>query len=184
MRSRSASGLGMAPDRSERDAHWVTIGPVSTASKSLPLICESVARLVSFQLGSGAPRLTSSSRCRRRTCRILERREDHLDLGRELRDVDARLEAQAKAHGRDVRARVAARVVGRGSNVPCCEVWTVKRSAWLIAPFVTASSKRASPGKIGRPAASAEVQPAGRRLFEVRSKTAPPLQLQLLFAPG
>ena len=39
-------------------------------------------------------------------------------------------------------------------------------------PSVT-SSYRTSPGKIGSPAASAEVQPAGRSLFEFKSKTAP-----------
>src|SRR5881394_228707 len=36
-----------------------------------------------------------------------------------------------------------------------------------------ASSHRASPGKFGRPAASADVQPAGRTRFERRLQTAP-----------
>jgi hypothetical protein len=50
---------------------------------------------------------------------------------------------------------------------------TVKRSAWSMLPVAASPSQRASPGRIGRPAASAEVQPAGRSLFERRSKIAP-----------
>ena len=37
------------------------------------------------------------------------------------------------------------------------------------------------PGKIGKPAASAEVQPAGRTAFELKSKIAPQFAFQ--FAP-
>ena len=44
------------------------------------------------------------------------------------------------------------------------------RSAWRIAPAAT-SSWRASPARIGSPAASADVQPAGRSALERRSKT-------------
>ena len=40
-------------------------------------------------------------------------------------------------------------------------------------PPDAASSYRISPGRIGRPAASAEVHPAGRKPFEARSKVAP-----------
>src|SRR5580692_9783053 len=53
----------------------------------------------------------------------------------------------------------------------------VKRSAWSIPPAAT-SLYRASPGRIGRPAASAEVQVAGRRWFERRLKIAPEPALQ------
>ena len=49
---------------------------------------------------------------------------------------------------------------------------TVNRSAWLIRPRFT-SFQRASPGRIGRPAASADVHPAGRSLFERRLQIAP-----------
>ena len=48
----------------------------------------------------------------------------------------------------------------------------VNRSAWVISPEAT-SSQRTSPGRIGRPAASALVQPSGRRSFEDRSQIAP-----------
>src|SRR3954449_12165620 len=48
----------------------------------------------------------------------------------------------------------------------------VKRSAWSIEP-ARRSSGRARPGKIGRPAASALVQPFGRWRLERRSKIAP-----------
>src|SRR4051812_13298011 len=37
---------------------------------------------------------------------------------------------------------------------------TVKRMAWRISPAI-ASSKRTRPGRIGKPAASADVQPSG-----------------------
>ena len=45
---------------------------------------------------------------------------------------------------------------------------------------VAASAQRASPGRIGRPAASADVQPAGRSLFERRLQIAPEPADQLL----
>src|SRR6201995_1026648 len=45
---------------------------------------------------------------------------------------------------------------------------SVKRSAWLITPDWI-SSQRTSPGKIGSPAASAEVQSSGRRALLFRS---------------
>jgi len=48
----------------------------------------------------------------------------------------------------------------------------VKRSAWSITPRET-SSQRARPAKIGSPAASADVQPAGRRWFERNLQVAP-----------
>jgi hypothetical protein len=47
----------------------------------------------------------------------------------------------------------------------------VKRSAWAIRPAST-SPRRTRPGKIGRPATSVEVQPAGRSPWERRSKRA------------
>ena len=48
----------------------------------------------------------------------------------------------------------------------------VKRRACMIAPVAT-WSYRARPGKIGSPAASALVHPAGRTASERRSQTAP-----------
>src|SRR5215210_5756799 len=48
----------------------------------------------------------------------------------------------------------------------------VKRRAWRIAPALT-SSQRTRPGRIGSPAASALVQPAGLSAFERRSQMAP-----------
>src|SRR6266498_2347325 len=48
----------------------------------------------------------------------------------------------------------------------------VKRSAWRITPVETLL-QRTSPGKIGRPAASALVQPSVRRLFERNGHVAP-----------
>ena len=41
-----------------------------------------------------------------------------------------------------------------------------------------ASSKRARPGKIGSPAASAEVKPSGRSAAERRSQITPPSAFQ------
>ena len=49
--------------------------------------------------------------------------------------------------------------------------------AWLIAPAWT-SSTRARPGRIGSPAASADVWPSGRRAFERRSNVAALYTLQ------
>src|SRR6476619_4880866 len=40
-------------------------------------------------------------------------------------------------------------------------------------PVEASPLQRASPGRIGRPAASAEVQPAGRTLFDFRLQIAP-----------
>src|SRR5580700_11758848 len=48
---------------------------------------------------------------------------------------------------------------------------SVKRNAWLICPAAT-SSYRARPAKIGRPAASADVQVYGRCSSAVRSQMA------------
>src|SRR5579871_3731473 len=48
----------------------------------------------------------------------------------------------------------------------------VKRIAWSMWPRWI-SSYRIRPAKIERPAASADVQPSGRSLFERRLKTAP-----------
>jgi hypothetical protein len=49
---------------------------------------------------------------------------------------------------------------------------TVIRSAWSIRPRRT-SSQRASSGMIGKPAASADVQPRGRRRVERSRQVAP-----------
>ena len=57
---------------------------------------------------------------------------------------------------------------------------TVTRSACLIAPRLT-SGYLASSGRIGSPAASAEVHPAGRSLVERRFHVAPE---PALHAPG
>src|ERR1700682_4729881 len=48
----------------------------------------------------------------------------------------------------------------------------VKRMAWLMAPAWT-SYQRTNPGKIGRPAASADVQFKGRRASDPNEKMAP-----------
>src|ERR1700737_4226172 len=48
----------------------------------------------------------------------------------------------------------------------------VKRMAWLMAPAWT-SSQRTKPGKIGRPAASADVQFRGRSALDPNGKMAP-----------
>ena len=48
----------------------------------------------------------------------------------------------------------------------------VNRMAWSIL-FALTSFQRSSPGRIGRPAASAEVQPSGRSLFCFSDQTAP-----------
>src|SRR5688572_3334395 len=48
----------------------------------------------------------------------------------------------------------------------------VKRRACLITPRAT-SSYRARPGRIGNPAASADVQPSGRSVFDVMFQIAP-----------
>ena len=48
----------------------------------------------------------------------------------------------------------------------------VKRMAWSIAPEAT-SLKLTRPGRMGSPAASAEVNPAGRKAFEFRCQMAP-----------
>src|SRR5918993_1291207 len=53
----------------------------------------------------------------------------------------------------------------------------VKRMACRMAP-ASISSYRTSPGRIGRPAASALVHPLGRSAFEVRSQVAPALDLR------
>ena len=49
----------------------------------------------------------------------------------------------------------------------------VTRKACVISPAPATSSYRSSPGNTARPAASAEVQPSGRRAFVDRSNTAP-----------
>jgi hypothetical protein len=48
----------------------------------------------------------------------------------------------------------------------------VTRMGWWMTP-ATISSRRISPAKIGRPAASAEVHVLGRRALDRRSHTAP-----------
>ena len=48
----------------------------------------------------------------------------------------------------------------------------VNRMAWSIL-FALTSFHRSSPGRIGRPAASAEVQPSRRSLFFFSDQTAP-----------
>jgi len=67
-------------------------------------------------------------------------------------------------------------VVQRESGTPL----TYQFEPWLMCPAAT-SSKRASPGRIGRPAASADVQPAGRSAFEARLQIAP--EPALYFVP-
>ena len=55
----------------------------------------------------------------------------------------------------------------------------MKRIAWSTLPATT-SSQRSSPGRIGSPAASADVQPAGRSALLVRSHVAPEPACQVL----
>src|SRR6266700_8057989 len=56
------------------------------------------------------------------------------------------------------------------------KLWSVLAAvnlmAWVTEPAWT-SSRRSSPGRIGSPAASAEVQPEGRRALDRRSQMAP-----------
>jgi hypothetical protein len=54
----------------------------------------------------------------------------------------------------------------------------VARNAWRIGSGPKTSSKRTRPGRIARPAASALVQPSGRRPFASRRKTAPEAAFQ------
>ena len=102
----------------------------------------------------------------------LQRLQHDAGLRRELRDVDARLQPHAQAHRRERRARRVRREVPRGIDVRAARLGAVKRSAWSIRRPTT-SSQRASPGKIGSPAASADVQPAGRSLSDDRLHVAP-----------
>src|SRR6185437_6156340 len=55
--------------------------------------------------------------------------------------------------------------------------WAVNRMAWVIGRLCRTAAwtwaKFSRPGRIGRPAASAEVHPAGRSAFEVRCQIAP-----------
>src|SRR2546425_679225 len=67
-----------------------------------------------------------------------------------------------------------------GSTKARCEVGTVKRRAWLMAPLAT-SSYRARPTNTGSPAASAEVQVYGRCSLIVMSHTADESAFQLPF---
>ena len=53
------------------------------------------------------------------------------------------------------------------------EARTVNRNAWRMSSVPLASSYRINPGKMARPAASADVHPSGRRLSVERSKIAP-----------
>src|SRR5581483_4209082 len=65
-----------------------------------------------------------------------------------------------------------------GQTYEFCVCGTVKRIACRIAPAVI-SSYLTRPGKIGKPAASADVQLAGRRASESRLKIAPEPPCQL-----
>src|SRR5579862_4157384 len=65
-----------------------------------------------------------------------------------------------------------------GETKACRVTLTVKRKAWFMAPAWT-SSYRTSPGKTGRPAASAEVQYIGRSASLVMSNSAPEPHCQL-----
>src|SRR5262245_43780893 len=59
-----------------------------------------------------------------------------------------------------------------GQMYDACVDATVTRIAWSMWPDFM-SAQVTSPGRIGRPAASADVQPAGRSLLLARSKIAP-----------
>ena len=60
-----------------------------------------------------------------------------------------------------------------------CVLGAVNRMACLMVP-AAASSYRTKPGKMGKPAASADVQPSGGRALEDKSKTAPDPACQLM----
>lgn len=64
-----------------------------------------------------------------------------------------------------------------GPKVGFLSFFAVKRIACLISPD-TISSYRTKPGRIGKPAASAEVQFAERRRLDFKSKTAPDTAVQ------
>src|SRR5512147_2912672 len=67
-----------------------------------------------------------------------------------------------------------------------CFFWVrlaVKRNACLISPDAT-SSYVTSPGRIGSPAASADVHVSGRSAFDLRSNTAPESAFQLPSTSG
>ena len=100
----------------------------------------------------------------------LHRPEDSLDLGGYAGDVLRRLEPKPRAHRQGSGCRTGA-VRGR----PDVAVRRAHGDAKRVADFAAAmaSSYRASPGRIARPAASADVQPSGRRALLYRSNTAP-----------
>ena len=96
--------------------------------------------------------------------------EDVLDVARIARNILRRLSAAGARPSATRRAVLPARCEA-GHTKPLVRR-TVARSACLTGPRI-ASSNRTSPGRIARPAASAEVQPSGRRAFDDRSNTAP-----------
>ena len=90
------------------------------------------------------------------------------------------LQPHAQAHRRQRRIGRAARVVARGVDVRAPRALGGEAQRVADRARSTASpSQRARPGRIGSPAASADVQPAGRRAFERRFQIAPDQAAQL-----
>ena len=101
------------------------------------------------------------------------RPKNRADRWRERRRVVARLEPHAHSHRRQRAARVAARVVPRRRDVCFPRARTRKAQRVIDRVLLRRLIVPNETGKIGSPAASADVQPAGRSAFELRSKIAP-----------
>src|SRR6266540_3437394 len=103
---------------------------------------------------------------------VLHGPQDHPRVPAEPLEAEARLQPEPRAHGRVAGAvrslaswRAGHRCAPRVSSA-------VNLIAWPMNPALT-SSNRTNPGRMGRPAASPEVHPFGRRWFAPRSNTAP-----------
>ncbi len=98
--------------------------------------------------------------------------QDDLGLGRVPGDVEARLEPEPSPHGRKGGVAPAARLVPSGPQV--ARVRGLRRHADGVGDLSRLHLVVAEePGMIGRPAASADVHPAGRRALERRFQMAP-----------
>ena len=88
--------------------------------------------------------------------------------GAKPRDVDARLQPEALAHRRIAGAGEARRLVPRRPDVGVARLR--RGEAQRVRDLAGRRPRRSArgPGRIGRPAASAEVQPAGRSALRVQ----------------
>ena len=101
---------------------------------------------------------------------FLEPLQERLAVRRKACDVEVLAEAKSLAHAREIHIGLTAGEVRGRINISPAQVLNREPHGVRRPLPRSSSSNRTIEGRMGRPAASVDVQPSGRNLFDFRSK--------------